>query len=49
MKEDHGKKMETEKLTLNPVSVVGWILMGLLGLLLVYMVFKFLIPKVAYS
>jgi hypothetical protein len=49
MKEDHNKQPKTEGPTLTPVSVLGWILMGLLGLLLVYMVFKFLIPKVAYS
>jgi hypothetical protein len=49
MKEDHGKQRDTEELTLNPVSVMGWILMGLLGLFLVYMAFKFLIPEVAYS
>lgn len=49
MQEDHGKKIETERLTLNPVGVLGWILMLLLGLFLVYMAFKFLIPKVAYS
>jgi hypothetical protein len=49
MKEEHGKQPKTEGLMLTPVGVLGWILMGLLGLLLVYMVFKFLIPKVAYS
>jgi len=49
MKEEHGKQQETEKLTLNPVSVMGWILMLSMILFLVYMAFKFLIPKVAYS
>jgi hypothetical protein len=49
MKEDRGKKMETEKLTLNPVSVVGWIIMLSMILFLIYMALKFLIPKVAYS
>jgi hypothetical protein len=49
MKEEHGKQQETEKLTLNPVSVMGWLLMFSMILLLVYMIFKFLVPKVAYS
>jgi len=49
MQEDHGKKMETEKLTLNPVSVMGWILTLSMILFLIYVAFKFLIPKVAYS
>lgn len=49
MKEDHGEKTETERLTLNPVSVMGWILTLSMILFLVYMAFKFLIPKVAYS
>ena len=49
MKEDHSKQRETGGPTLSPVGVLGWILMLLLALFLVYMAFKFLIPKVAYS
>ena len=48
MQENH-KQSETEKLTLNPVSVMGWVLVLSMILLLGYMAFKFLIPKVAYS
>lgn len=49
MKEDHSKQQETRGPARTLVGVLGWILMGLLSLLLVYMAFKFLIPKVAYS
>ena len=49
MKEEHDKQSQTGGPTLSPVGVLGWILMTLLALFLVYMAFKFLIPKVAYS
>ena len=49
MKEDHGKQQKTDELTLNPVSVMGWVLVLSMILLLGYMAFKFLIPKVVYS
>ena len=49
MKQDHSKQPETGGSALTPVGVLGWILMGLLSLFLIYMAFKFLIPKVAYS
>jgi len=49
MKEDHNKQQEAGGHVLTPVGMVGWILMLLMILFLVYMAFKFLIPKVAYS
>lgn len=49
MKQDHSKQPETGGHVLTPVGILGWILMALLGLFLVYMAFKFLIPMVAYS
>jgi hypothetical protein len=49
MKEDNGNKPETESLKLTPVGVLKWLLLLLMALFLVYMAFKFIIPKVAYS
>ena len=49
MKETNGQPTERQELTLSPISVVKWILMLALILFFVYMTFKFLIPKVAYS
>ena len=49
MKENDGKQPETQELKLTPVGVVKWILMLVTILFLAYMIFKFLIPKVAYS
>ena len=49
MKQDHSKQPETGGPARTLVGVLGWILMLMLSLFLVYMAFKFLVPKVAYS
>ena len=49
MEPDNGKKQETVEFRLTPVGVVKWVLMVITMLFLAYMLFKFLVPKVAYS
>jgi hypothetical protein len=49
MKEERSKQQETGGPAPTPVGVLGWILMLLLSLFLIYMALKFLVPKVAYS